>query len=61
MAESLCKLKEFQHQLVYTNCHIKTCLFSYIRDEFVQKYLETRQRLMDKLNDTYKKIAEHNR
>jgi hypothetical protein len=31
------------------------------RDEFIQKYLETRARLTDKLNDTYKKISDHKR
>lgn len=31
------------------------------RDEFVTKYLDTRTRLMDRLNDVYKKIADHKR
>ena len=34
------------------------CLF---RDEFVMKYLETRQRLTDRLNEVCKKITEHKR
>ena len=30
-------------------------------EEFVQKYLETQQRLKDRLNEVYKKIADHKR
>lgn len=30
-------------------------------DEFVQKYLETRQRLNERLNEVYKKIGDHKR
>jgi len=30
-------------------------------DEFVQKYLETRTRLNDKMNEVFKKIADHKR
>ena len=30
-------------------------------DEFVTKYLETRVRLNERLNDVYKKIADHKR
>ena len=30
-------------------------------DEFVTKYLDTRMRLVDKLNEVYKKIADHKR
>jgi hypothetical protein len=39
-------------------------LYSYSlhnRDEFVNKYLETRSRLSDKLNEVFKKIADHKR
>ena len=36
-------------------------MFNTFRDEFVLKYLETRQRLTDKLNETFKKIADHKR
>ena len=39
----------------------KAALFTSARDEFVLKYLETRQRLTDKLNETFKKIADHKR
>lgn len=45
-AESLCKI---DYMLIAS------------RDEFVLKYLETRQRLTDKLNETFKKIADHKR
>lgn len=45
MAESLCK----------------SSLISYFSDEFVMKYLETRTRLIDRLNDVCKKITEHKR
>jgi len=32
-----------------------------VRDEFVMKYLETRARLNDRLNEVYKKITDHKR
>jgi uncharacterized coiled-coil DUF342 family protein len=31
------------------------------RDEFVTKYLDTRHRLNERLNEVYKKIADHKR
>ena len=31
------------------------------REEFVTKYLETRQKLNERLNEVYKKIADHKR
>jgi len=30
-------------------------------DEFTRKYVETRQRLQERLNETYKKIVDHKR
>jgi uncharacterized coiled-coil DUF342 family protein len=30
-------------------------------DEFNRKYVETRQRLQERLNETYKKIVDHKR
>ena len=30
-------------------------------DEFNRKYIETRQRLQERLNETYKKIVDHKR
>ena len=35
--------------------------YSIYRDEFVSKYLETRSRLTEKLNEVFKKIADHKR
>lgn len=49
MEESLCKFM------------IVPLFLLIIRDEFVMKYLETRQRLTDRLNDVCKKITEHKR
>ena len=48
MAESHCKYRIVAYDNVY-------------RDEFVTKYLETRTRLNERLNEVYKKIADHKR
>lgn len=41
-------------------CNIIYSFYTF-RDEFVTKYLETRTRLSERLNEVYKKIADHKR
>ena len=42
-------------------CNITLILSKYFSEEFVTKYLETRTRLNERINEVYKKIADHKR
>jgi hypothetical protein len=48
-------------ETVKLHCNIFLLISTFTRDEFVQKYLETRQRLNERLNEVYKKIGDHKR
>jgi len=47
--------------MVKSLCNITFFVSYIISEEFVTKYLETRTRLSERINEVYKKIADHKR